>query len=326
MNATVLEVAKNAGQAAEVTAKARQNAQEGSEIVRKLAVTTQEIMTNAKQSLEDMGALGKRAEGIGQVLNVISDIADQTNLLALNAAIEAARAGEAGRGFAVVADEVRKLAEKTMAATKEVGEAIQGIQVDTKKNYDNVEHSVRAIGDASAQAQHSGEALLEIVRLVDQAADQVRSIATSLGRTVRDLGGDQQGRGRHQHHRLGNGPGHGASQPGRDGAGQPVPGAAHPRPGHEGRERRRLPPDRQARRREGPGPLGLRPGPAGNAAGGADPLPRGRRRHRSVRPREGGRQARMPEARHGPGRSSVSDAFIPGRPGVSPLYRGTFRG
>ena len=93
----------------------------------------------------DIDQLGQQAQGIGQILDVISDIADQTNLLALNAAIEAARAGEAGRGFAVVADEVRKLAEKTMDATKEVGKAISGIQDGTKRNIANVEQSVKII-------------------------------------------------------------------------------------------------------------------------------------------------------------------------------------
>jgi methyl-accepting chemotaxis protein len=139
----------------------------------------EEIRRNADQSLEDMGLLGKQAENIGQILNVISDIADQTNLLALNAAIEAARAGEAGRGFAVVADEVRKLAEKTMTATKEVGEAIRGIQAGTKKNYDNVAQAVSAVGEAASLADTSGQTLGQIVRLVDAAADQVRSIATA---------------------------------------------------------------------------------------------------------------------------------------------------
>jgi methyl-accepting chemotaxis protein len=126
-----------------------------------------------------MTTLGQQAQGIGQIMNVISDIADQTNLLALNAAIEAARAGDAGRGFAVVADEVRKLAEKTMAATKEVGDAISGIQDGTRKNILNVEQTVGKIDDATVLATKSGESLSEIVVLVDMATDQVRSIAAA---------------------------------------------------------------------------------------------------------------------------------------------------
>jgi len=99
--------------------------------------------------------------------------------LALNAAIEAARAGEAGRGFAVVADEVRKLAEKTMAATQEVGAAINGIQQGTSRNIGNVERAVAVIGEATDKARESGEALGQIVGMVDSASDQVRAIATA---------------------------------------------------------------------------------------------------------------------------------------------------
>ena len=95
-----------------------------------------------------MDTLSGQAEGIGQIMGVISDIADQTNLLALNAAIEAARAGEAGRGFAVVADEVRKLAEKTMAATHEVGQVISGIQEGTRKSASGVDLSINTIQEA----------------------------------------------------------------------------------------------------------------------------------------------------------------------------------
>jgi len=179
MNSTVLEVAKNASQAAESSDQARKKAGEGSQVVSQVIEgigTMQQVSVSLK---EDMGALGRQVEGIGQVMNVISDIADQTNLLALNAAIEAARAGDAGRGFAVVADEVRKLAEKTMAATKEVGEAIRGIQDGAKKNLVNVERAVSAVEQATGLAKKSGESLTEIVTLVEQATDQVRSIATA---------------------------------------------------------------------------------------------------------------------------------------------------
>ncbi len=179
MNATVLEVARNASQAAQTSDKARQEAQEGEKVVGKVVLGIGEVRKQALELKDDMSALGKQAEGIGQIMSVISDIADQTNLLALNAAIEAARAGEAGRGFAVVADEVRKLAEKTMIATKEVGDAILGIQDGTRKNIGNVDRAASTIEDATALANTSGEFLRDIVLLVDQASDQVRSIATA---------------------------------------------------------------------------------------------------------------------------------------------------
>ena len=179
MNATVLEVAKNASRAAETSDLARAKAQEGEDIVEKVVAGIGQVQQQALAMKQDMGTLGKQAQDIGQILNVISDIADQTNLLALNAAIEAARAGEAGRGFAVVADEVRKLAEKTMTATKEVGDAIGGIQNGTNKNMDNVDRAVVAIEQATALANMSGNSLKEIVTLSDQTSDQVRSIATA---------------------------------------------------------------------------------------------------------------------------------------------------
>ena len=179
MNATVLEVARNASQAAETADKAKHKAEGGSQVVTQVVKGIGEVQSSALELKIDMTALGNQAEGIGQILNVISDIADQTNLLALNAAIEAARAGDAGRGFAVVADEVRKLAEKTMTATKEVGDAIRGIQEGARKNISNVEHAVSKIDVATGLASKSGEALDEIVLLVDLTTDQVRSIATA---------------------------------------------------------------------------------------------------------------------------------------------------
>ena len=128
---------------------------------------------------DDMAQLSEHAQAITQIMNVISDIADQTNLLALNAAIEAARAGEAGRGFAVVADEVRKLAEKTMASTQDVGNAIKAIQESTTKSMTGVDNAVERIGEATELASQSGSALQEIVATVEATADQVNAIATA---------------------------------------------------------------------------------------------------------------------------------------------------
>jgi len=179
MTQSVFEVAKNASHAADAAGQARQMAQAGAQVVDKVVAGIGLAERQALGLKEEMTALGQQAEGIGRVMDVISDIADQTNLLALNAAIEAARAGEAGRGFAVVADEVRKLAEKTMHATKEVGQAIDAIQSGARSNVDRVQTAVATIQQATSLATTSGETLSEIVRLVDSATDQVRSIAAA---------------------------------------------------------------------------------------------------------------------------------------------------
>ena len=179
MNATVLEVARNAGAAASAADNARTRAEDGAGIVDNVIAGIGKVQAQATGLKADMTTLGQQAEGIGNVLNVISDIADQTNLLALNAAIEAARAGEAGRGFAVVADEVRKLAEKTMVATKEVGDAIRSIQEGARKNIGNVEQAAVAIDGATELARQAGESLQGIVSLVETTSEQVRSIATA---------------------------------------------------------------------------------------------------------------------------------------------------
>ena len=179
MNSTVLEVAKNAGGASDISNAAKHKAEVGSEIVSRAVTGIQEVQRQSQALKEGMTQLDDHAKAINQIMGVISDIADQTNLLALNAAIEAARAGEAGRGFAVVADEVRKLAEKTMTATKEVGTAIHAIQAAAKQNVGNVEETVARIEAATRLAHTSGEALREIVSLVDLTTDQVRSIATA---------------------------------------------------------------------------------------------------------------------------------------------------
>lgn len=179
MTSTVLEVSKNASQASEQSELARHKANTGAELVNKVVQSINMVNTVATTLQNNMEELGVQAESIGGVMNVISDIADQTNLLALNAAIEAARAGEAGRGFAVVADEVRKLAEKTMSATHEVGTNISAIQVSARHNIDEVGSAVKNINEATVLANSSGQALGEIVELASNNSTVVTSIATA---------------------------------------------------------------------------------------------------------------------------------------------------
>jgi methyl-accepting chemotaxis protein len=179
MTSTVLEVARNAGQASEQSGLTHDRAQSGSQLVNQVVTSINNINKVAATLQNNMKELGTQAESIGGVMNVISDIADQTNLLALNAAIEAARAGEAGRGFAVVADEVRKLAEKTMSATREVGSSISAIQQSAKVNIGEVVSAVNSINDATTLADSSGNALREIVELAAANSSFITSIATA---------------------------------------------------------------------------------------------------------------------------------------------------
>ncbi|MCT4535003.1 methyl-accepting chemotaxis protein [Halodesulfovibrio sp.] len=179
MNATVLEVAKNASEAAANADATKTRATEGAAVVSDAVQSIMEINRQVGEMKKGLDDLGQQTEGIGQIMEVITDIADQTNLLALNAAIEAARAGEAGRGFAVVADEVRKLAEKTMSATSQVGSAVAAIQAGTRENIASMEHVFGVVEDSTKQAQESGTSLTNIVTISESTADQVRAIATA---------------------------------------------------------------------------------------------------------------------------------------------------
>ncbi|WP_432738350.1 methyl-accepting chemotaxis protein [Maridesulfovibrio sp. FT414] len=179
MNASVLEVAQNASQAAESAMDAKSNAENGGRIVANVVSSINSVNEASAKMVSGLSELGTRAEGISQVITVITDIADQTNLLALNAAIEAARAGEAGRGFAVVADEVRKLAEKTMQATQEVAQAVHAIQSETRRNIDEMNNAAGMVSKSTDYASQAGKSLETIVNIVDSTADQVRAIATA---------------------------------------------------------------------------------------------------------------------------------------------------
>ena len=179
MNATVLEVARNASQAAEDATHSRNRVMEGRESTNKTLSAVEDLKARTEDLKNSMAELGQRTEAIGQVMVVISDIADQTNLLALNAAIEAARAGEAGKGFAVVADEVRKLAEKTMSATGEVGQTVKAIQGEMLRNRQAMEEADHAITHVAELSEASGDGMNEVARLIDGASGQVSSIATA---------------------------------------------------------------------------------------------------------------------------------------------------
>ena len=179
MNATVQEVARNASAASAASADTKDKATAGAQVVERSLRRIESVHQVSLELKDDMSQLNEHARSIDQIMGVISDIADQTNLLALNAAIEAARAGEAGRGFAVVADEVRKLAEKTMASTNDVGNAIKAIQESTAKSTASVDNAVAQIEEATDLANESGRALEEIVTTAETTADQVNAIATA---------------------------------------------------------------------------------------------------------------------------------------------------
>lgn len=194
MAATVQEVARNAEEASEAAVAADQQAREGDKVVGEAIAQIERLAIEVGHSTEAMGHLKRESDKIGSVLDVIKSVAQQTNLLALNAAIEAARAGEAGRGFAVVADEVRSLAQRTQQSTEEIEELIAGLQSGTLQVANSMDSS-RILTDSSVElTRRAGESLGNITRTVSTiqgmnqqiaaAAEQQSAVAEEINRSV----------------------------------------------------------------------------------------------------------------------------------------------
>jgi len=138
-----------------------------------------DIAKVVRNSAENIEKLGESSKQIGEIISVIDDIADQTNLLALNAAIEAARAGEQGRGFAVVADEVRKLAERTTEATKQIANMIKGIQSETQEAVVAMNKGTEEVQSGIELADKAGESLQQILASTRDLMDMINQIAAA---------------------------------------------------------------------------------------------------------------------------------------------------
>jgi methyl-accepting chemotaxis protein len=179
MAATSSEIANNCASAADGSRQASELAATGSGIVTGTVEVMNRVSGRVMESAQTIESLGGRSDQIGEIIGTIEDIADQTNLLALNAAIEAARAGEQGRGFAVVADEVRALAERTTKATREIGEMIKAIQRETRAAVIAMEQGVKEVEKGTSEAGRSGKALQEILEQINSVSMQVNQIATA---------------------------------------------------------------------------------------------------------------------------------------------------
>jgi len=180
MSQTITDIARNAAVASESSDEAMKIANRGKEVAEGAVNTVNRVHASTRELSTMIDKLNGRAAEIGDIVTVIKDIADQTNLLALNAAIEAARAGEQGRGFAVVADEVRKLAERTIKATTEISEKIAAVQDESEQTTKSMNEASTEVNNATSYIRDVGETLENIVNSVQKVRDQITQIATAV--------------------------------------------------------------------------------------------------------------------------------------------------
>ncbi len=179
MAVSIEAVSSHAGELAEEANKSVDIAVRGNEAVQRTIHGMDSIREQIQETSKRIKRLGESSQEIGDIVELINDIAEQTNILALNAAIQAAMAGEAGRGFAVVADEVQRLAERSGDATKQIEALVKGIQSDTKEAVSSMESSTAGVVKGAQLAQNAGEALEQIENVSKHLADLIRNISDS---------------------------------------------------------------------------------------------------------------------------------------------------